>query len=103
MIRILGEDGSELASGIRSEILNPAVLTVDRVTSGKGRLLHYYFGQGRRHVVADLGEFQLRGNLHTRWQDGERRWEIRLRPAVPPAPPRPGPAVTSRSGAPTRS
>jgi hypothetical protein len=82
MIRILGDDGIELASGMISRALDPVVLTVDRITSGKGRLLHYYFGQGRRHVVADLGDFRLRGNLRTRWQDGERRWEIRLRAAT---------------------
>jgi hypothetical protein len=81
MIRILGDDGTELASGVINHALDPVVLVVDRVISGKGRLLQYYFGQGRRHVVADLGDFRLRGNLRTRWQDGERRWEIRLRPA----------------------
>ncbi|MBN9493150.1 hypothetical protein J0H33_07375 [bacterium] len=58
MIRIMGDNGAELAVGL----LNT--------------------GEGRRHVVAEIGDFCLRGNLQTRWQDGERRWEIRLRTAA---------------------
>ncbi len=85
MIRILGDDGAELAIGLVHNAPDPVVLLLDRITAGKGRLLHYYFGEGRRHVVADLGDFHLRGNLRTRWQDGERLWEIQLRPAHPDA------------------
>lgn len=81
MIRILGDDGAELARALLHEAPDPVVLLVERVTAGKGRLLHYYFGEGRRHVTAELGDFRLRGNLRTRWQDGERRWEIQLRAA----------------------
>lgn len=81
MIRILGDDGNEIAAALLNQVHDPVVLVVDRVTSGKGKLLQYYFGQGRRHVVADLGDFRLRGSLRTRWQDGERRWEIRLHSA----------------------
>jgi len=83
MIRILGDDGAELAIGLVHNAPDPVVLLLDRITAGKGRLLRYYFGEGRRHVVADLGDFRLRGNLRTHWQDGERRWEIQLRPAHP--------------------
>lgn len=83
MIRIVGEDGNELAVGVLTQTSGAATLTIDRVTAGKGRLLRYYFGEGRRHVVAELGEFRLRGNLQTCWQDGERRWEIRLRAVRP--------------------
>ena len=82
MIRIMGDNGAELAVGLLNTAADTAVLTVERVTAGKGRLLRYYFGEGRRHVVAEIGDFCLRGNLQTRWQDGERRWEIRLRTAA---------------------
>ncbi|HKS92144.1 MAG TPA: hypothetical protein VJQ83_09475, partial [Tepidiformaceae bacterium] len=92
-------DGAELALGVLNNAENPVVLVVDRVTAGKGRLLHYYFGEGRRHVVAEVGEFRLRGDLRTHWQDGERRWEIQLRaaqldvhPSAPPAAARPAPS-----------
>lgn len=99
MIRIMGDDGAELALGVLNNAENPVVLVVDRVTAGKGRLLHYYFGEGRRHVVAEVGEFRLRGDLRTHWQDGERRWEIQLRaaqldvhPSAPPAAASPAPS-----------
>jgi hypothetical protein len=60
------------------------VLTIDRVIQGKGRLLHYYFGQGRRTVHLEEGDFLLTGTLATKWLEAERLWMISLaRPGSP--------------------
>lgn len=80
MVRILGDDGRELAEVTlapgRQETGDGA--TIARVSHGTGSLLRYYFEQGRRAVELDLGEARLRGTLSTRWAGGGRQWGVRL-------------------------
>ena len=55
-------------------------LTIDRVLSGKGVLLSYFFGRGLRDVAVHVGMLRLKGRLSTRWTDTERLWFVDLQP-----------------------
>ena len=77
MVRILADDGHELAVATLRET-ERELLSIERVIRGKGRLLHYYFGEGRRMVHIESGAFILTGTIRTRWTGAERRWHIKL-------------------------
>lgn len=74
-------DGTELASALLRDGPDGRRLSLERVVAGKGRLLHHYFGDGRRIVLLDLGDVQFRGVLSTMWLGAERRWFVDLPPA----------------------
>jgi hypothetical protein len=59
------------------------------ILEGKGKLLGYYFTQGERDVVLELGNLRLAGRLATRWAGGRREWNVVLRKAqvAPPVEP----------------
>jgi hypothetical protein len=81
-------NGEALALACSTVDAGGQAVVLDRVTSGKGRLLRYYFGEGNRAVVLEMGDFRLRGMLRTAWQGGERRWRVQLErvgPTVPAA------------------
>ena len=84
MVRILGDDGNELAIATLRQTEHE-LLSIERVVRGKGSLLHYYFGEGRRIVHVESGNFILTGTIRTQWTGGERLWYIKL--AVPLAAP----------------
>jgi hypothetical protein len=85
MVTIFDEDGNELAFGVGgTEAGHRGALTIERIVTGKGRLLGYYFGKGARAVSAEAGGFRLRGTLATEWRDGRRVWWVLLRPAGAP-------------------
>jgi hypothetical protein len=73
-------DGDVLARVVLSDLAGGPKLSIDKVVTGKGRLLHHYFGQGLRSVRLEAGDFQLNGTLSTRWCGSERRWFVELRP-----------------------
>jgi hypothetical protein len=90
--RILSDDGRDLATAIVESGQDSMTVTLARVVDGKGRLLQYYFGAGRRAVLLDKGALQLHGTLRTKWMGAERRWYIHMQPAVAEAPGRRAPA-----------
>lgn len=92
MERILSDDGLDLATALVEPGDDPMTVTLARVISGKGRLLQYYFGAGRRAVLIDKGTLQLHGTLRTKWTGAERRWYIHMQPAGAQAPIRPAAA-----------
>jgi hypothetical protein len=75
---ILADDGSPLATVSLAEEGNTGVLTIGRISKGKGRLFGYYFAQGKRAVRFNLEILSLPGTLQTSWLGGERQWQIRL-------------------------
>jgi hypothetical protein len=86
---IFADDGLELARGTARTSADGAVLVFDRVLEGKGRLLRYYFGEGRRAVSVEAGGAPVRGTLQTRWLDQQRIWLVRVRNPVRPSAPAP--------------
>jgi len=92
---IFADDELELARGTARTTADGAVLVFDRVLEGKGRLLRYYFGEGRRAVRVEAGGATVRGTLQTRWLDQQRIWLVRVRNPVPAAtePASPAPAA----------
>ena len=73
-------DGETLAFACSTLDFSEQAVALDRITSGKGRLLAYYFGEGNRAVVLEFGDFRLRGMLRTAWKDGERFWRVQITP-----------------------
>jgi len=71
-------NGDALALACSAVDVSGQAVVLDRVTSGKGRLLLYYFGEGNRAVILEMGNYRLRGRLRTAWQAGERRWGVQL-------------------------
>lgn len=82
MLRILTDDRRQIALAHDLTPLDGSTLVMGRVVEGKGQLLEYYFGEGRKAVVLDLGPSEMRANLQTRWLGAERQWMVR----VPPIP-----------------
>ncbi len=78
MITLLSDSGRELAAGTVRPGHSGQTLELDHVVRGKGQLLHYFFGRGKRAVIVEAGDFRLRGTLATRWLGQERRWEVAL-------------------------
>ncbi|HEY5476603.1 MAG TPA: hypothetical protein VIK11_07785 [Tepidiformaceae bacterium] len=78
MITLLSDSGKELATGMLKAGRADRTLELDRVIRGKGQLLHYFFGRGRRAVLVEVGDFRLRGVLATRWIGSERLWQVAL-------------------------
>lgn len=49
-----------------------------RETHGmRGRLTDYFFNDGGREIVLDVGGITLRGSLATFWNGSERLWRLR--------------------------
>jgi hypothetical protein len=82
MVRVLADDGRELATATRAKRLNPTTVLIERVDGGKGMLLQYYFGQGRRMIMLDLGGTLQPARLRTRWLGAAREWIANLEPAA---------------------
>ncbi len=82
MAAILADDRSLLASVVLGDSPDSGVLAVAHVLKGKGQLLGYYLGKGKRAVLVELGMVSLPGNLESRWDQDERAWQIRLREPV---------------------
>jgi hypothetical protein len=78
MITLLSDSGMELATGTFRSGRADRTLEFDRIVRGKGHLLHYFFGRGKRAVIVESGEFRLRGILATRWLGQERLWQVSL-------------------------
>jgi hypothetical protein len=81
-VRILGDDGTLLATVESVEPSEYGAIELGRLHEGKAALMRYYFSRGGRVVTLDLGEVRLPGTLQTRWVGSERRWVARLRPPV---------------------
>jgi hypothetical protein len=79
MAVIYGDDGRQLAVATVRPADDLRIYGISRVASGKGRLLQYYFGQGRRAVDLQVGDFRLKGVLRTEWLGHERLWLVALR------------------------
>jgi hypothetical protein len=78
VITILDETDNVLAVGILSCGMEGRKLVLEEVIAGKGSLLGYYFGRGRRKVVVETPVFRLRGQLRTQWTNGSRTWTVEL-------------------------
>jgi hypothetical protein len=74
-------EGAALAVAVLGDVPEGSRIPLERVVTGKGRLLHHYFGRGCREVLLDSEEFRFRGLLSTRWVEAERRWFVELPPA----------------------
>ncbi|MGE0705942.1 MAG: hypothetical protein AB7P22_18625 [Vicinamibacterales bacterium] len=74
--------GNVLASVSFEPPAESAALVVKGVEQGQGRLLNYYFGRGERRVRVEVGDFELRGDLATRWARDHRAWTVTLLPRV---------------------
>ncbi len=81
MARIFDPDGECIAEATLELPENGTTARLHRIKKGAG-LLNFYFGQGKRWVVVDTPDGQVRGRLHTRWEGIRRAWEITL-PAAP--------------------
>ncbi len=82
MAAIHDEHGRVLASVTLAQSDGSMALDVDRVESGKGQLLHYYFGRGGRRVWLEVGDIAMLGALSTRWNLAQNRrdWTVTLTP-----------------------
>jgi len=78
MVTIVDDEGTELAvvSLTDSALECRPSLHVGRIARGNGRLLSYYFNQGRRTVSVIQGDTRLPGVLRTKWLDNTRDWSI---------------------------
>jgi hypothetical protein len=78
MVKIVSDNGEELATATLRKGSDDLTLAVERVVHGKGRLFSYYFSQGRRSVMIESGDFRLNGTIVTQWAGAERLWQVRL-------------------------
>lgn len=78
MITLLSDSGERLAIGILRAGRAGRILELERILQGKGHLLQYFFGRGKRAVIVESGEFTLRGTLATRWLEEQRLWQVVL-------------------------
>ncbi len=78
MLTLFSDSGKELAIGTVRPGNIGQTLELDRVVQGKGQLLHYFFGRGKRAVIVEAGDFRLRGMLATQWLGQERLWQVTL-------------------------
>lgn len=78
MITLLSDSGEKLATGTLRAGRADRTLEFDRIARGKGHLLQYFFGRGKRAVIVESGDFRLRGVLATRWLEQERLWQVAL-------------------------
>lgn len=79
-VTICGRDGRRLAVATTGPATGDLRVVLDRVLSGKGCLLAYFFGKGLRGVFLQSGELRLKGRLSTHWMNSERHWFVDLQP-----------------------
>lgn len=80
MIRLVGEDGEELAVAAASvsNRIETMAIVLEQIKRGAGNLLRYYFARGQRIVVVYVDGLRLPGTLRTRWAGSRRIWTIEL-------------------------
>jgi hypothetical protein len=80
MIRLVGEDGEELAVAAASvsNRIEAMAIVLEQIERGAGNLLRYYFARGQRIVVVHVDGLMLPGTLRTRWTGTRRTWTIEL-------------------------
>ena len=83
-IRLVGEDGEELAVAAASvsNRIEAVAIVLEQLERGAGDLLRYYFGRGGRLVVVHIDGFRFPGTLRTRWVESRRIWTIELAAAT---------------------
>jgi len=74
---LVAEDGNVLAE-VLVELGEDRDLEIYRILDGKGKLLQYYFVEGKRPVRLAVGDVLLPGSLRTTWSDSSRRWRVAL-------------------------
>lgn len=97
MARIFDPDGDCIAEATLELPENGTTARLHRIKKGAG-LLNFYFGRGKRWVVVDTPDGQVRGRLHTRWEGIRRAWEITLPTAPREIPALPGEPPTETGG-----